>query len=52
MFTITHIQSGKLYSISTPCLRSASRTYYALLRQGAVVRMWQKRQGEQQTLVF
>jgi hypothetical protein len=52
MFTITHIQAGKLFSISTPCLRSASRTYYHFLRQGLVVRLWQKRQGEQQTLVF
>jgi hypothetical protein len=52
MFTITHIQAGKLYSISTPCIRSASRTYYALLRQGAVVRMWQKAKGEPMVLVF
>jgi hypothetical protein len=52
MFTITHIQGGKLYSISTPCLRSASRTYYAFMRRGLVVRLWQKKQGEQQTLVF
>jgi hypothetical protein len=51
MFTITHIQAGKLYSISTPCLRSASRTYYAFLRQGLAVRMW-KSDNKKQVLVF
>jgi hypothetical protein len=44
-------KDGKLYSISTPCLRSASGTYYHFLRQGLAVRMW-KSDNKKQVLVF
>lgn len=52
MYTVTWIESGQLFTISSPSLRHASRAFYGLrVKAGKCARLWYAAKGKT-TMIF